>query len=134
MDFGDAGHILMSLQHATCLQEARDPAANECHDIGVATAKHGKRIHLFNFHRPAVDSPDVPIKVRQDDRWLRPKTLRLGTSGRNSFLASLQILGWLLTQPFRWRTHVSQIDPRLTPHFSVIDLTGPVGVPVTAAH
>jgi class 3 adenylate cyclase len=125
MDFGDGGHILMSLQHATCLQAARDPAANECHDIGVATAKHGKRIHLFNFHRPAVGSPDVPIKVRQDDEWLRPKTLRLGTSGRNSFLASLQILGWLLTQPFRWRTHVSQIDPRLTPHFSVIDLTGP---------
>jgi class 3 adenylate cyclase len=125
MDFGDGGHILMSLQHATCLQEARDPAANECHDIGVATAKHGKRIHLFNFHRPAVGSPDVPIKVRQDDKWLRPKTLRLGTSGRNSFVASLQILGWLLTQPFRWRTHVSQIDPRLTPHFSVIDLTGP---------
>jgi len=125
MDFGDGGHILMSLQHATCLQAARDPAANECHDIGVATAKHGKRIHLFNFHRPAVGSPDVPIKVRQDDEWLRPKTLRLGTSGRNTFLASLQILGWLLTQPFRWRTHVSQIDPRLTPNFSVIDLTGP---------
>jgi class 3 adenylate cyclase len=125
MDFGDGGHILMSLQHATCLQEARDPAANECHDIGVATAKHGKRIHLFNFHRPAVGSPDVPIKVRQDDKWLRPKKLRLGTSGRNSFFASLQILGWLLTQPFRWRTHVSQIDPRLTPNFSVIDLTGP---------
>ncbi|MEY2528060.1 MAG: hypothetical protein QOJ05_150, partial [Verrucomicrobiota bacterium] len=64
-------------------------------------------------------------KVRQDDGWLRPKTLRLGTSGRNIFFASLQILGWLLTQPFRWRTHVSQIDPRLTPNFSVIDLTGP---------
>jgi class 3 adenylate cyclase len=125
MDFGDGGHILMSLQHATCLQEARDPAANECYDIGVATAKHGKRIHLFNFHRPAVGSPDVPVKVRQDDQWLRPKTLRLGTSGRNIFFAALQILGWLLTQPFRWRTHVSQIDPRLTPNFSVIDLTGP---------
>jgi class 3 adenylate cyclase len=125
MDFGDGGHILMSLQHATSLQEARDPAANECYDIGVATAKHGKRIHLFNFHRPAVGSPDVPVKVRQDDQWLRPKTLRLGTSGRNIFFAALQILGWLLTQPFRWRTHVSQIDPRLTPNFSVIDLTGP---------
>jgi class 3 adenylate cyclase len=125
MDFGDGGHILMSLQHATCLQEAGDPAANECYDIGIATAKHGKRIHLFNFHRPAVGSPDIPIKVRQDDEWLRPKTLRLGTSGHNIFLAALQILGWLLAQPFRWRTHVSQIDPRLTPNFSVIDLTGP---------
>jgi class 3 adenylate cyclase len=125
MDFGDSGHILMSLQHATCLQAARDPAANECHDIGVATAKHGKRIHLFNFHRPAVGSPDVPVKVRLDDQWLRPKALRLGTSGRNSFFASFQILGWLLTQPFRWRDHVSQIDPRLTPNFSLIDLTGP---------
>lgn len=125
MDFGDGGHILMSLEQATCLQEARDPAASECYDIGVVTAKHGKRIHLFNFHRPAVGTPDVPVKVRQDDEWIRPKTLRLGTSGHNIFLATLQILGWLFVSPLQWRTHVNQIDPRLTPNFSVIDLTGP---------
>ena len=125
MDFGDGGHILMSLEHATCLQQARDPAANECYDIGIATAKHGRRIHLFNFHRPAAGTPDVPVKVRKDDEWIRPKTLRLGTSGRNIVVASLQILGWLLRSPFKWRTHVNQIDPRLTPNFSVIDLTGP---------
>lgn len=125
MDFGDGGHILMSLEHATCLQAARDPAANECYDIGIATAKHGKKVHLFNFHRPAVGSPDVPVKVRGDDEWIRPKTLRLGTSGRNIVLSSIQILGWLIVSPFKWRTHVNQIDPRLTPNFSVIDLTGP---------
>ena len=125
MDFGDGGHILMSLEHATCLQQARDPAANECYDIGIATAKHGRRIHLFNFHRPAAGTPDVPVKVRKDDEWIRPKTLRLGTSGRNIVVASAQILGWLLVRPFQWRTHVNQIDPRLTPNFSVIDLTGP---------
>ncbi len=125
MDFGDGGHILMSLEHATLLQEAHDPAANECYDIGVATAKHGKRVHLFNFHRPAVGLPEVPVKVRKDDEWVRPKTLRLGTSGRNIVFAALQILGWLLVSPLKWRTHVSQIDPRLTPNFSVIDLTGP---------
>lgn len=125
MDFGDGGHILMSLEHATALQAARDPAAVECHDIGIATAKHGRRIHLFNFHRPAIGTPDVPVKVRTDDAWVRPETLRLGTSGRNILFASLQILGWLLRSPFKWRTHVNQIDPRLTPNFSVIDLTGP---------
>ena len=125
MDFGDGGHILMSLEHATALQAARDPAALECYDIGIATAKHGRRIHLYNFHRPAVGTPDVPVKVRGDDAWIRPETLRLGTSGRNILLASLQILGWLLVSPFQWRTHVNQIDPRLTPNFSVIDLTGP---------
>jgi len=125
MDFGDGGHILMSLEHATALQAARDPAAVECYDIGIATAKHGRRIHLFNFHRPAVGTPDVPVKVRGDDAWIRPETLRLGTSGRNILLASLEILGWLFVSPLKWRTHVHQIDPRLTPNFSVIDLTGP---------
>jgi class 3 adenylate cyclase len=125
MDFGDGGHILMSLEHAKCLQQARDPAANECYDIGIATAKHGRRIHLFNFHRTAAGTPDVPVKVRKDDEWIRPKTLRLGTSGQNILFASLQILGWLLASPFQWRIHVNQIDPRLTPNFSVIDLTGP---------
>lgn len=125
MDFGDGGHILMSLEHATCLQEARDPAANECYDIGTATAKHGQRVHLFNFHRTAVGLPEVPERVRKDDEWTRPKTLRLGTSGRNIIFAAIQILGWLFISPRHWRTHVTQIDPRLTPNFSVIDLTGP---------
>ncbi|MDQ3198508.1 MAG: hypothetical protein M3Q46_04855 [Verrucomicrobiota bacterium] len=124
MDFGDGGHILMSVQHATCLQEAHDPAAHECYDIGVATAKHGARIHLFNFHRSAVGMAEVPVKVRQDDEWIRPQTLRLSTSGHNIFLASVQILGWLFVSPRHWRVHVTQIDPRLTPNFSVIDLSG----------
>ncbi len=125
MDLGDGGHILMSLAHATWLQEAHDPAAQECYDIGIATAKHGVRIHLYNFHRPAVGTSEIPVKVRQDDEWIRPKTLRLGTSGHNIFLAALQILGWLFVSPLQWRRHVNQIDPRLTPNFSVIDLSGP---------
>ncbi len=78
MDFGDGGHILMSLEHARCLQAARDPAANECYDIGIAKAKHGKRIHLFNFHRPAVGTPDVPVKVRSDDDGFDRKLFVLG--------------------------------------------------------
>ena len=44
MDFGDGGHILMSLAYATELQRAGDPAAADCHDIGVASAKHGMQI------------------------------------------------------------------------------------------
>ena len=125
MDFGDGGHILMSLEYATSLQERGDPAAADCHDIGVATAKHGKRVHLFNYHRPSIGTAEVPVKVRKDDQWARPKQLRLGTSGRNIFVATLQILGWLFVAPSKWRTHVTQIDPRLSPNFSVIDLTGP---------
>ncbi len=124
MDFGDGGHILMSLEYAKELQDAGDPAADDCHDIGLAAAKHGRRIHLFNYHRPAVGTPDVPVKVRKDDDWIRPKQLRLGTSGRNIFVATLQILGWLIVAPTKWRTHVHRIDPRLSPNFSVIDLTG----------
>ena len=125
MDFGDGGHILMSLEYARRLQEAGDPAANDCYDIGIAAAKHGRRIHLFNYHRPAVGSADVPVRVRKDDQWIRPKELRLSTAGHNLVVATLQILGWLFVAPSKWRTHVTQIDPRLSPNFSVIDLTGP---------
>ena len=125
MDFGDGGHILMSLAYATELQRAGDPAAADCHDIGVASAKHGMQIHLYNYHRPAVGTADVPARVRMDDRWIRPRELRLGTAGRSLIVATLQILGWLLARPLQWRTHVNQIDPRLSPNFSVIDLTGP---------
>ncbi len=124
MDFGDGGHILMSLAYAKQLQAARDPAAVDCHDIGIATAKHGLQIHLYNYHRPAVGAADVPTRVRMDDRWVRPKELRLGTSGRSLIAATLRILGWLLATPLQWRTHVHQVDPRLTPNFSVIDLSG----------
>ena len=124
MDFGDGGHILMSLEYAKALQAAGDAAADDCHDIGIAAAKHGRRIHLFNYHRPAIGTQDVPVKVRKDDDWIRPKQLRLGTAGRNVIVATLQLLGWLLVAPNKWRTHVTQIDPRLSPNFSVIDLTG----------
>jgi class 3 adenylate cyclase len=125
MDFGDGGHILMSLAYATALQRAADPAAVDCHDIGIASAKHGVQIHLYNYHRPAVGAADVPARVRMDDRWIRPRQLRLGTAGRSLIAATLQILGWLLARPSQWRIHVTQIDPRLSPNFSVIDLTGP---------
>jgi class 3 adenylate cyclase len=125
MDFGDGGHILMSLAYATELQRAGDPAAADCHDIGIASAKHGIQIHLYNYHRPAVGTAAVPARVRMDDRWIRPRELRLGTAGQSLVVATLQILGWLLTRPWQWRTHVTQIDPRLSPNFSVIDLTGP---------
>lgn len=123
MDFGDGGHILMSLDYAKRLQAAGDPAAADCYDIGVAAAKHWKRIHLFNYHRPAVGTSDVPVKVRKDDQWVRPKQLRLGTAGHNIVVATLQILGWLFVRPSRWRTHVTQIDPRLSPNFTAVDLT-----------
>jgi len=125
MDFGDGGHILMSLAYATELRRVGDPAAEDCHDIGVASAKHGMQIHLYNYHRPAVGTADVPARVRMDDRWIRPRELRLGTAGHSLIVATLQILGWLLARPLQWRTHVNQIDPRLSPNFSVIDLTGP---------
>lgn len=125
MDFGDGGHILMSLAYAKQLQDVRDPAAADCHDIGVASAKHGKQIHLFNYHRPAVGIAEVPARVRMDDRWIRPKELRLGTAGHSLIIGTLQILGWLLSKPLLWRTHVTQIDPRLSPNFTVIDLSGP---------
>lgn len=124
MDFGDAGHILMSLAYATELQRAGDPAAADCHEIGVASANTECRSIFIIITGP----PSVPRMC-----LLVCASTTIGSDHANyasapqarAFVATLQILGWLLTRPLQWRTHVTQIDPRLSTNFSIIDLTGP---------
>ena len=126
MDFGDGGHILMSLEYARRLQARPRPCRGRLprHRHCIRQARQCSPSYLTIIVLP-IGTADVPAQVRIDDRWIRPKQLRLGTSGRNIFAATLEILGWLLARPSQWRTHVTQIDPRLSPNFSVIDLTGP---------
>lgn len=119
MDFGDAGHVLLSDDFAHALGDG----AGDAHDIGTATAKHGKRVRLFNFHNDAIGNAAIPMKVRTDPAWARPKGLRLGLTSRNWFVAALQIVGWILARPDRWREHVSQVEPALPPGFSIVEIT-----------
>lgn len=119
MDFGDAGHILLSEEFAHALEQRRA----EAHELGTATAKHGKRVRLFNFYNGALGNAAVPMKVRKDPAWTRPKGLRLGLTSGNFFVGALQILGWIIARPRRWREHVEQIDPELNPSFSIVELS-----------
>ncbi|OFW37883.1 MAG: hypothetical protein A3J28_02220 [Acidobacteria bacterium RIFCSPLOWO2_12_FULL_60_22] len=63
MDFGDAGHILLSRSVAEVLQELSEWAPY-LHDLGEHEAKHGVRIHLFNFYTDEVGNPVLSRKLR----------------------------------------------------------------------
>src|SRR5215212_6829598 len=41
----------------------------------------------------------------------------------NPLAGSLQLLVWLFFQPSAWRGYINQIDPTLTPHFCLAELT-----------
>lgn len=49
MDFGDAGHILLSAQYAGWLQQF-DEWASRIQPVGEGVAKHGLRVPLFSLH------------------------------------------------------------------------------------
>ena len=49
MDFGDAGHILLSVQYATWLQQFED-WATLAHALGEGAAKHGQKVQLYSLY------------------------------------------------------------------------------------
>ena len=67
-DCGDAGHILVSKHVADDLAEYKEwrPCLR---DIGEYEAKHGLRLHLFNFSKGDLGNPNVPEKLKRRPRW-----------------------------------------------------------------
>ena len=64
MDYGDAGHILLSKHVADDL--APYPRWNRyLHDLGECRVKHGGKIFLVNFYTDEVGNPQLPEKLRQ---------------------------------------------------------------------
>ncbi len=62
MDFGDAGHILLSATVAEVLDQFADWRG--ClHDLGTQEVKHGVKIHLYNLCRAGLGNSEAPRKL-----------------------------------------------------------------------
>jgi class 3 adenylate cyclase/CHASE2 domain-containing sensor protein len=62
MDFGDAGHILLSRTIAEVLQQLR--GWSDClQDLGIQEVKHGVKVHLYNLCKDGLGNPALPRKV-----------------------------------------------------------------------
>jgi selenocysteine lyase/cysteine desulfurase len=64
MDFGDAGHILLSDRIADDLLQLSQWRGT-IHDLGVAADKHGVTRHIFNVHGGNFGNPRTPRKIGQ---------------------------------------------------------------------
>ena len=62
MDFGDAGHILLSAQYAAWLRHF-DQWADKLHTIGEGTAKHNQVIEVISLHDKHVGNATLPKKL-----------------------------------------------------------------------
>src|SRR6184192_2806251 len=61
MDYGDAGHILVS-KHAAEDLEQYDQWQPYLHDLGECEAKHGERLHVVNLYNDEIGNSAVPRK------------------------------------------------------------------------
>ena len=62
MDCGDTGHILLSQRVAEDLQQY-SRWRSHLHDLGEVEAKHGERVHVFNFYTDDAGNSDLPKKL-----------------------------------------------------------------------
>src|SRR5438270_1226609 len=62
LDCGDTGHILLSKRVAEDLQQY-SRWRSHLHDLGEVEAKHGERVHIFNFYTDEAGNPDLPRKI-----------------------------------------------------------------------
>lgn len=63
MDFGEAGHILLSGQYAAWLRQF-DEWQPAIHRIGEATAKHGLKLELYSLSDPECGRREPPAALR----------------------------------------------------------------------
>lgn len=64
MDFGDAGHILLSAQYAAWLQHF-DEWADRIYPLGEGVAKHDQRLSLYSLHGDGFGLASPPAKLKQ---------------------------------------------------------------------
>ena len=67
MDFGDAGHILLSKRAAEDLVQYRQWKPH-LHNLGEFEVKHGVRISIVNLYTDKLGNPQVPEKLKQFSR------------------------------------------------------------------
>jgi adenylate cyclase len=71
MDCGDTGHILLSKRVAEDLQQYGRWRPH-LHDLGEVEAKHGERVHVFNFYTNDAGNSELPKKVPEPKSAQRP--------------------------------------------------------------
>ncbi len=78
MDYGDAGHILLSKRAADDLAQYRhwQPLL---HDLGEVEVKHGVRIGLVNLHTNDLGNPAQPSKLQANRAESSVAARRVGT-------------------------------------------------------
>src|SRR5215470_7731540 len=64
MDWGDAGHILLSKRVAEDLSQSRQWGPY-LHDLGECAGKHGVPVFLVNFYGDGVGNPELPKTIHQ---------------------------------------------------------------------
>ena len=62
MDFGDAGHILLSSNIAEVLLEL-DEWRGSLQDLGTHEARHGIKVHIYNLYNNGLGNTEIPHKV-----------------------------------------------------------------------
>src|SRR5437588_986854 len=67
MDYGDAGHILVSRHVAEDL-ESYGHWKPLLHDLGECEVKHGLRIGMANLHGDGIGNPELPKKFRLSEK------------------------------------------------------------------
>lgn len=63
MDFGDAGHLLVSGSVAAILSQLTT-YTGMLHDLGEFPDKHGQPVHLFNLYTEELGNPALPAKLQ----------------------------------------------------------------------
>jgi TolB-like protein/class 3 adenylate cyclase/Tfp pilus assembly protein PilF len=96
MECGDAGHILLSQRIADDL-EHYGRWRSHLHDLGECEAKHGVRIHVFNFYTDELGNPELPKRFTESTK--RPVTLRWALIGAAALIIALLALAFLIFQP-----------------------------------
>src|SRR5207248_5947439 len=74
MDYGDAGHILVSRRVAEDLQQ-NGRWRPHLHDLGEVEVKHGERVHVFNFYTDDAGNSDRPKKLSEAKPDHRPAAM-----------------------------------------------------------
>src|SRR5229473_467958 len=102
MDFGDAGHILVSKTLADTLVQLSD-WGKYLTDLGIHGVKHAIPVHIFNLYTGAVGNPRKPSKLREKRKQSVERTALVTAV----ILAILAAGGFAF---YRWWTHRDAFD------------------------
>jgi TolB-like protein/class 3 adenylate cyclase/Flp pilus assembly protein TadD len=96
MDYGDAGHILLSRRVADDLAQYREWQPF-LHDLGEAEVKHGVRVALVNFFSDGFGNSKTPVKIIRA-KQIRRRRLLLWLSAVLLFLLLASVGSWIWTR------------------------------------